>query len=340
MSDFLEKDKHQQQILFDELETENSKEHKELTTQPILFDNQDWVAESESDIEQDDFELVNNKPNWLWRILLSLLFIVVMVESFEFFTIGFSESPMVTSLYAAILGCLIVLGGTSLVREFSGLRQFKQQQKVQSQVADIIEQNLSEGALDICNNITDKLPCDVVVEKEQEWNDIAHANYSDKELLQLYSRKVLTEVDQKAMAEVAKFSTESVVLVALSPVAIIDMFIMLWRNLRLIDKVAGLYGIQLGYWSRIRLIRQVFVNMVYAGASELIADFGTELIGVDLLGKLSGRLAQGLGAGMLTARLGIKTIKLCRPIPFEEDAPKLGHVRKEILSKVKQLMVK
>jgi len=340
MSDFLEKDKHQQQILFDELETENSKEHKELTTQPILFDNQDWVAESESDIEQDDFELVNNKPNWLWRILLSLLFIVVMVESFEFFTIGFSESPMVTSLYAAILGCLIVLGGTSLVREFSGLRQFKQQQKVQSQVADIIEQNLSEGALDICNNITDKLPCDVVVEKEQEWNDIAHANYSDKELLQLYSRKVLTEVDQKAMAEVAKFSTESVVLVALSPVAIIDMFIMLWRNLRLIDKVAGLYGLQLGYWSRIRLVRQVFVNMVYAGASELIADFGTELIGADLLGKLSGRLAQGLGAGMLTARLGIKTIKLCRPIPFEEDAPKLGHVRKEILTKVKQLMVK
>ncbi len=79
--------------------------------------------------------------------------------------------------------------------------------------------------------------------------------------------------------------------------------------------------------------------MVYAGASELIADFGTEMIGADLLGKLSGRLAQGLGAGMLTARLGVRTMQLCRPIPFD-DKPKLGHVRREMLTTIKNLMSK
>ena len=139
------------------------------------------------------------------------------------------------------------------------------------------------------------------------------------------------------MADIAKFSTEAVVLVALSPVALIDMLIILWRNLRMIDKVALLYGMKLGYWSRIKLIRQVFVNMVYAGASELITDFGSDMIGADLLGKLSGRLAQGLGAGMLTARLGVKTMQLCRPIPFE-DKPKLVHVRREMLSTIKTLI--
>jgi putative membrane protein len=176
-----------------------------------------------------------------------------------------------------------------------------------------------------------------VFEQEKLWQDALKSSHSDTELLQLYSRLVLSKVDEKAMAEIARFSTEAVVLVALSPVAIIDMLIILWRNLRMINKVAGLYGLKLGYWSRIKLIKQVFVNMVYAGASELIADFGTEMIGADLLGKLSGRLAQGLGAGMLTARLGVKTMQLCRPIPFD-DKPKLSHVRKEMLTTIKNLI--
>ena len=113
---------------------------------------------------------------------------------------------------------------------------------------------------------------------------------------------------------------------------------MFWRNLTMIDKIVGLYGLKLGYWSRIKLIKNVFVNMVYAGASELITDFGSDLIGADLVGKISGRMAQGVGAGLLTSRLGIKTIHLCRPIPFGQDAPMLSHVRKQIVSQIKQLL--
>ena len=145
-------------------------------------------------------------------------------------------------------------------------------------------------------------------------------------------------MDQKALAEVAKYSSESVVLVALSPIALLDMLIMLWRNLTMVDKVAGLYGLKLGYWSRIKLVKQVFTNMLYAGASEVVADVSLDMLGADLLGRLSGRLAQGLGAGMLTARLGIRTIHLCRPMPFDENAPRLSQVRKEVIIQIKQLM--
>jgi len=105
----------------------------------------------------------------------------------------------------------------------------------------------------------------------------------------------------------------------------------------MINKIAGLYGLKLGYWSRIKLIKQVFVNMAYAGASELVADFGSDMLGAELLGKLSARFAQGLGAGMLTARLGAKTMELCRPIPFE-NKPKLTHVRKKIAQQIKSLL--
>ena len=194
------------------------------------------------------------------------------------------------------------------------------------------------NAAELCDKITKRLPCDLAEFDQSAWQKLNLAEYNDAEIMQLYSRNVLSQVDQKALKEIAKFSSESVVLVALSPIAIVDMLLMLWRNLRLVNKIASLYGLKLSYWSRIKLIKQVIINMAYAGASELVADLGADLLGAELLGKLSARLAQGLGAGMLTARLGLKAMHLCRPVPFTDDAPKLGQVRQQIVSKVQSLI--
>jgi len=360
---------HQQQILFAESDLSES----ELPSQDfandvkasqdgkqVVFDNQDYLPIDETvDLhatmrrqqldEQTSLTTNKKRPRWLWRIVFSLFTIIVGVETVDFFINGFVQSPIITSIYAVILSCLVVLASSSVLSEWSTLRQFKGREKLKQQAFELLSVNdeattSSENGLDVesfCQKITDGLPCDLLFDEERapekSWQEALNQAHSDSELLQLYSRLVLSRVDEKALAEIARFSTEAVVLVALSPVAIIDMLIMLWRNLRMINKVAGLYGLKLGYWSRIKLIKQVFVNMVYAGASELVADFGAEMIGADLLGKLSGRLAQGLGAGMLTARLGVKTMQLCRPIPFD-DKPKLSDVRRAMLSTIKNLI--
>jgi len=354
---------HQQQILFseNELSSEDSTQAVKESEdgKQVVFNNQDYLPIDESielpsvlneqSLIENKPEIKKSRPRWLWRIALSLFTIVIGVETVDFFMNGFVQSPIITSIYGVILSCLIIITSSSVFSEWSTLRQFKRREKLKQQASELLINKESSTTQNtallnvegFCQNITESLPCDLLFDNEREhekaWQDALNGQHSESELLQLYSRLVLSKVDEKAMAEIARFSTEAVVLVALSPVAIIDMLIILWRNLRMINKVAGLYGLKLGYWSRIKLIKQVFVNMVYAGASELIADFGTEMIGADLLGKLSGRLAQGLGAGMLTARLGVKTMQLCRPIPFD-DKPKLGHVRREMLSTIKNLI--
>lgn len=349
---------HQQQILFSDNEVLNEQVTDEIKGsqdgEQVIFNNQDYLPIDEQKelptlVNEPKFEenlaAKKSKPRWLWRIALTLLAGVIGVETVDFFMMGFVSSPIITSVYAVILSCLVIITSSSVLSEWSTLRQFKRREKLKQQACELLSHDpLTKaqdlGTLDVkafCQKVSENLPCDLVSEQEQAWQNSVDSQYSDAELLQLYSRLVLTKVDEKAMNEIAKFSTEAVVLVSLSPVALIDMLIILWRNLRMINKVALLYGIKLGYWSRIKLIRQVFVNMVYAGASELITDFGSDMIGADLLGKLSGRLAQGLGAGMLTARLGVKTMQLCRPIPFE-DKPKLAHVRKEMLSTIKGLL--
>ncbi len=354
---------HQQQILFAESELSNQDFPNDVKEsqdgKQVVFDNQDYlpvdevtdlpVLSAEQASKASGTTTKKTRPRWLWRAVFSLFAIIVGIETVDFFINGFVQSPIITSIYAVILSCLVVIASSSVLSEWSTLRQFKRREKLKQQASELlvindIAESRNSELLDVegfCQKITESLPCDLLFDKESEqgktWQDALNGQHSDSELLQLYSRLVLSKVDEKALAEIARFSTESVVLIALSPVAIIDMLIMLWRNLRMINKVAGLYGLKLGYWSRIKLIKQVFVNMVYAGASELVADFGAEMIGADLLGKLSGRLAQGLGAGMLTARLGVKTMQLCRPIPFD-DKPKLSNVRREMLTTIKNII--
>jgi len=360
----------QQQILFSESDsvTEQGKdpfkdgEVGATFTEQVVFDNDTYLPmsldengldeqrEAELNDEQlhQDIDLVQGgKRSWLWRTIGTLFVILLAIEAVDFFIAGFEQSPIVTSLYALLLASLTLVSGNYLWREFIGLRQFKNRQKMKQQATELLlidseqlTENSNKRGRDFCENISDNLPCDLVFDcpKEQQvWHDALAADYSSSELVQLYSRVVLSKVDEKALNEVAKFSTEAVVLIALSPVALIDMLIMLSRNLRMINKIAGLYGLKLGYWSRIKLIKQVFVNMAYAGASELVADFGSDMLGAELLGKLSARFAQGLGAGMLTARLGAKTMELCRPIPFKEK-PKLTQVRKKIAQQIKTLV--
>ena len=337
-------EQNKQQILFSETQLSPVNKDKHVSKEQIIFNNQDWLP-TEQSTDSDDYmlsieEACTSKPRWLWRIVFTLLSIIVVIEAADFFITGFNQTPIFASLYALLLCCLLFIAGTVFIKELMGLKHFNEHQQIKKQAINVLQQKQQEtiDVVSFCDKISQQLPSDLLSEQELKWQGVLENDYSDAELLQLYSTLVLAKVDQKAIAEIAKFSTEAVVLIALSPIAIIDMLIILWRNIRMMNKVSRLYGLKLNYWSRIKLIRQVFVNMAYAGASELVADFGTEMLGADLLGKVSTRLAQGAGAGMLTARLGLKTLQLCRPIPFEQQKPTIGHIRKEILNQIKQLI--
>jgi putative membrane protein len=331
------KEKHQQQILFD---VDVADKPTTENTQQIIVNDQDWVCDEQVEAVDDNSVIASKKTSWLWRTLGVVFVTLVAVEAVQFFVNGFGQSPIIASLYAILLAGLSLICGRSVWREFAGLRQFKYQQNLKQQAQDIINEEGKIDAISLCDKISQRLPVDLAEFDHSSWQQLNLEEYNDVEIIQLYARNVLSQVDQKALKEIARFSSESVVLVALSPIAIIDMLLMLWRNLRLVNKIAVLYGLKLSYWSRVKLIKQVIINMAYAGASELVADLGADLLGAELLGKLSARMAQGLGAGMLTARLGLKAMHLCRPIPFTEDAPKLGHIRQQIVSQVQSLVKK
>ncbi len=136
------KDKYQQQILFEESGLTNKiSENLPEVTQQVIFDNDDIQEQEEQEIIRDVEIDAKPKPRWLWRSAFALFSTLIMIETVEFFISGFEQSPIIASLYGALLLILSLIGGASLLREFRGLRQFKRREKLKSEVKEVCEQD-------------------------------------------------------------------------------------------------------------------------------------------------------------------------------------------------------
>jgi putative membrane protein len=101
----------------------------------------------------------------------------------------------------------------------------------------------------------------------------------------------------------------------------------------MMNQISEIYGLHLGYWARVKLLRKIFHTMLYAGAAEILSDAGNYALGAGITGKLSTRVAQGMGAGVLTARIGLKAINECRPMPWLcEKKPGLSGISKQLFT--------
>lgn len=136
------------------------------------------------------------------------------------------------------------------------------------------------------------------------------------ELLTLAERELVAPLDAQAQAIVAASAKRVSVLTAVSPAALIDMIFVAAENLRMLRRLATLYGARPGGLGLVRLARMVITHIVVTGGIAVGDDLLQQLIGQGLTARLSTRLGEGLFNGALTARIGVAAIDVCRPLPF------------------------
>ncbi len=246
------------------------------------------------------------------------------------------------ALGACTAGGLIVVAGVgSVLTEWRRLYRLRQRADERDMARDLLHSHALGQGRAFCEKLARQAGLDQNHPALQRWQALLHETHSDREVVELYARLVQPVLDTQARREISQSAAESALMIAVSPLALVDMAFIAWRNLRLVNRIANLYGIELGYYSRIRLFRLVLLNIAFAGATELVREIGMDWISQDLAARLSARAAQGIGAGLLTARLGIKTMELCRPLPWlEGDKPRLGDFRSELIGKLKATMNK
>jgi putative membrane protein len=151
------------------------------------------------------------------------------------------------------------------------------------------------------------------------------------ELLRLSERTLVAPLDPVARGIVASSAKRVSVVTAVSPGALIDMLFVGAENLRMLRRLATLYGARPGTLSLFKLARMVVTHIVLTGGIALGDDVLHQVIGHGLTARLSARLGEGLFNGALTTRIGIATIDVCRPLPYiEQQRPRFRELVAEI----------
>ncbi|NWN82314.1 MAG: TIGR01620 family protein [Halomonas sp.] len=265
-------------------------------------------------------------------------------------TLGLGAVEAGTTLYAASLGgdwldgawsllllLALALGGSALGRELWRLRRLRRHDRLRERLSRLPTASRREADA-TADALRRALGLDTDHPHWQAFLAARQSHHGAAELYPLLDHHLLAPRDRAARRLISRMSGETAVMVAVSPLTLVDMALVAWRSLAMVDRLCRLYGLELGYAARLRLLREVLHQMAFAGATEMAGDAGMEMLSMNLAGRLSTRAAQGLGIGLTSARLGLRTQRLTRPLPFDEgQAPRLASLRRELWQQLRRL---
>ncbi|ELA9411215.1 YcjF family protein [Vibrio parahaemolyticus] len=331
------------------LEKEQQSDSPELTAQKTFSEKETFVPVK---IEEDRIEteqelqlehVIRPRPGrkWLATGVFATFAGLVGWQAVDSVVTAVQTADWLALGWAGFITAVASLGLGAIGKELWKLRKLRNHFSIQEEAELLVySDSVGKGKV-FCEKVAEQ--SGVLAENPgfDRWQNSINPAHSDAEILDMYDSMVVSQQDKLATKVVSQHATESAALVAVSPLAAADMLLVAWRNFKMIDNLSKVYGVELGYASRIKLLRAVFVNMAAAGASELAIDAGMDLMSMDLAGKVSARAGQGLGVGILTARLGLKAMALLRPLPWYPDRQvKLGTIRKAVVAKVASITMK
>ncbi len=135
-------------------------------------------------------------------------------------------------------------------------------------------------------------------------------------LLELTEATLMAPLDARARGEVEGAARRVALLTAIIPLPLVDVAAALITNLRMIRRIAEIYGGRAGSFGSLRLLRGVIAHLLATGAVAVGEDMLGAVASGGMVSKLSRRFGEGVVNGALTARLGIAAMEICRPLPF------------------------
>ena len=227
----------------------------------------------------------------------------------------------------AILSLLFFIG-----RELLALRRLARLDHLRAEVEVIYKDGDRKDAMKIANDL---------LALYQEQPSLFRARQALKQdLPHLFDREdILAQTEQLLMPPIDRLVTHRVhqaakrvaVVTALSPRALFDVIVVLVETVRMVRFIAESYGNRPGFVAMLRLTGHIASHLAVTGGMAAGENLLQQIIGHGLAARLSAKLGEGLLNGILTARIGLTTIALCRPMPFKTEAqPQLGAVIKTL----------
>jgi putative membrane protein len=148
-----------------------------------------------------------------------------------------------------------------------------------------------------------------------------------RDLIDLAERTLVLPLDELARREIASASKRVSVVTAISPRALVDLIFVAAQAIALMRRIAEIYGGRPGLLGFFKLARSVGSHLAITGGLAIGDSLLQQLVGHGIAAKLSARLGEGVLNGLLTARVGLSAMAVCRPMPFcAEKQPGVAEV--------------
>jgi putative membrane protein len=147
-------------------------------------------------------------------------------------------------------------------------------------------------------------------------------HHTPAQQLDLLNRTVMSPLDRRAEAIVRRAATRAFGITAISPTAITDALFFIACSVRMVREIAACYGHRPSALATGYLLRRLIVEAGKLGAVDLAGTTLTQHIGGAIAERLATSAAESVYASQRMARLGLVTMGLCRPIPYQpKDLP-------------------
>lgn len=252
-----------------------------------------------------------------WAAIMALLGFVVSLAAWNFVTGLLAANPVLGWIATGLIGLVLFTLLIIAMREAASFFRLGKLDAVRQRA----EQALAGNDLKAARRVSDELLALYAARPELRWGrerlrDRRDDVFDADAMVYLAETELLGPLDAAAQAQVEAAARQVATVTALVPLALADVFVALTANLRMIRRVAEIYGGRAGTLGAWRLTRAVLTHLVATGAVAVGDDLIGSLAGGSILSKISRRFGEGLVNGALTARVGVAAMEVCRPMPF------------------------
>ena len=307
-----------------------------MSQKPVLFDLDDDatapnVAEASSVPDQDTLtetsalqqaaHLASRRPSrvsrWFWSLAAALVGAMISLAAWDFATSLIARIPLLGWAVSIGFAVALLLALLLALRELAALARLGRVDRLRHQAATAVEDLNAARAYSL------KIERFYAAREDLAWGRARLAERRGEvldadALLNLTEDELLAPLDAAALLQVEAAARQVATVTALVPLALADVVTALVSSLRMIRRVAEIYGGRSGLFSSWRLTRAVLSHLVATGAVAVGDDLLEPVLGGSVLSKLSRRFGEGLVNGALSARVGIAAMEVCRPMPFSK----------------------
>lgn len=255
---------------------------------------------------------------WFWRLFAALAVFTLSLLAWAAVERLIAQNAALGYAALALVAAFVAVCLAIVVKELSALARLKRLDAV----GRAAKAALAANDLSAARAVIDRLLTLYAARDALRWGrERVAARQGDAfdadALFHLAEAELLAPLDTAARLEVEAAARQVATVTAVVPLALADVVTALTGNLRMIRRIAEIYGGRAGTLGSWRLTRAVLTHLVATGAVAVGDDLIGSVAGGGILSRVSRRFGEGVVNGALTARVGVAAMEVCRPLPFD-----------------------